>query len=189
MRLFFAIALPEESRRSLAALRDGLRESGAKASWVKTENLHLTLRFLGEAAPPAVEEACAGIARDIASLGAFTLVLQGAGAFPSLRRPEVAWAGIQAAPPALAELWRVVDAAAVAMGAPEEKRPFHPHITLGRVRMRRGGEACMERLREALCAAQDYAGGAFEVASVSLFQSSLKPGGAVYHRLREFSLQ
>ena len=126
-RLFVAIALPDGVRERLAAVQGGL--DGAR--WVDPENLHLTLRFVGE-----VDE---GVAEDLASALAglralaFPLELVGIGHFEKRGRPSALWVGV-APNPALDRLYHRVEATARRAGLPLEGRKFMPHITLARCR-------------------------------------------------------
>jgi len=116
------------------------------------------------------------------------LVAEGLGAFPSLRRPSVLWAGVRALSGDLLAVQRAAEACAAAIGLSPEPKPFHPHLTLGRVRAPRGLAPLLEAFAELAAAAPRF-GDAFPAPAVALFQSELKPGGAVYTRLEEISLQ
>lgn len=134
-RLFVALRFPEATRHAVWRAAAPLRETGAKVRWTPERQLHLTLKFLGDvpgARIPAIE---AALAVPGAASRPFGLAFEGVGAFPSLARPRVLWVGADGGPdlPALHE--RVEDALG-ALGFEPETRPFHPHVTLGRVRTR-----------------------------------------------------
>ena len=114
---------------------------------------------------------------------------RGAGAFPDLRRPSVLWAGVEALEGDLAALRAAADAAARAAGLPRDNKPFHPHITLGRVRRERPAPEALERLRETLHDARDWGPGAIDVDDVALFSSTLRPRGAVHRVLAAYALE
>ena len=184
MRAFLAIEVPDTLKQDLGALRDRLRESGTRASWVATENMHLTLRFLGDIAENDIEHLRIPVEAACATCPPIHLLINGAGAFPALRRPSVLWAGVQEASGALTELQARLESAARTIGLPPEKKPFHPHITLARIKdPRHPGD-----LPSLLEAEAHFAGGDFSTGHVSLFSSELTRQGAVYRRLREFSL-
>jgi len=184
MRTFVAIELPEAVRASLGRLRDMLRHSKAQASWVKTDNMHLTLRFLGEIDEKNLETFSARLYDSCARYAALTMFVRGTGVFPNARRPAVVWAGLEALSGDLAGIQTAVESAARAIGLPPETKPFHPHITLARIRDHRQIGDLMERLETAKTFATDD----FPVRTVALFSSELRPAGAIYRRLREFAL-
>lgn len=176
MRAFVAIALPDDVRDNLAALAQRLRAAGVKARWPRRENLHLTLRFLGDLTPEraaAVAAALAGTSRREAPL---PLAVRGVGVFPNVRRPAVVWAGVHTDGDALTRVQAAAEAAAQAAGLPAEQKPFHPHVTVGRLRdPRRPG-----RLPALLAAEEAFRGGEFLAEAVVLCESELTPKGAVY---------
>ncbi|HPO13297.1 MAG TPA: RNA 2',3'-cyclic phosphodiesterase [Candidatus Hydrogenedentes bacterium] len=184
MRAFIAIELPEAIKDSLMSIRERLRHSGAKASWVHPENMHLTLRFLGEADQDAVNKISSLLEEAYHACGPLTLAVQGLGGFPNRRKPSVVWAGMEVRSGDLSAIQAHAEHAAQTAGLPPEEKAFHPHITLARIR----DHQALGRLPETLEAAQTYYGGEFTASVVSLFSSELRPGGPVYRRLREFSL-
>ena len=133
-RLFVGVPVPGEALAACAALLDGVRarHGGRGVRWVSTENLHLTLRFLG-LLPPSLVSAMAD-AVDAAAVGAspIEVVLAGAGAFPGDRRPRAIWLGIERGADELGAISRSLDAALVLSGMASDDRPFHPHLTVAR---------------------------------------------------------
>ncbi len=184
MRVFVAVELPESVLRGLEGLRERFRGCGARASWVKTENMHLTLRFLGEIGEAALAGLGTGLRTACAGRAGLTLALKGTGVFPNPRRPSVVWAGLEAASGDLMALQRAVEGAVRAAGLGPDDKAFHPHVTLGRIRDRRR----LGSLAEVLDRTRGFSGGAFGVAHVSLFQSTLTPRGPVYECLDTYPL-
>ncbi len=184
MRVFVAVELPESVLRDLAALRERFRVCGARASWVETENMHLTLRFLGEIGEEALAGLGLGLRRACAGRAGLTLALKGTGAFPNPRRPGVVWAGLETRSGDLVVLRGAVEGAARAAGLGPDDKAFHPHITLGRIRDRRRPGT----LAEVLDVTRTFSGDAFGVSHVSLFRSTLTPRGPVYERLDTYPL-
>lgn len=125
IRLFVALELPEAHRLQLRHLQNGLPH----VRWVAPENLHLTLRFLGDVAEPVAAE----LDEELAQLeaDAFEMCLHGVGHFDSRRSARALWAGVEPSPRLLA-LQARVEAAAVCAGMAPEPRKFHPHVTLAR---------------------------------------------------------
>lgn len=176
-RLFVALAMPEDIRDRLAGPRAGL--PGAR--WVPPENLHLTLRFVGEADGAAARDAADALSRIDA--GGFDLALSGVGAFESGGRARSVWAGTEPEP-ALDALQRKVDGALARAGVRMDTRRFRPHVTLARFS---GARAA--RLGPWLAANGLFRAGPFAVEGFTLFESALGRGGSVYRPLVEFPLR
>lgn len=184
MRAFIAIEIPDAVRESMGALRDQWRDSGVRAAWVRPENMHLTLRFLGEVSHDQVARLRETLDTAYAAMPALCLAIRGAGAFPNPRRPSVLWVGVHALSGDLAAAQQCAEDAARGIGLAADNKAFHPHITLARIRdARQAGP-----VQELVAAAADFDGGAFAVETVSLFESELRPSGPLYRRLREFRL-
>jgi 2'-5' RNA ligase len=184
LRTFVAIELSRQLAVRLGRLQDQLRGHRIDIRWVRPENIHLTLKFLG--ATPAADlavlnQALAGAVRGHAP---FNLFLKGIGAFPGFDRPRVVWVGLDGQTAALQALQRAVADALMAIGFPSETRPFQGHLTLGRAK----GRVDQARLRHAAETLQSFESGPFRVDRIVLFRSDLKPGGAVYTRLRSVDL-
>lgn len=169
MRLFVALDLPDAVKDRLTALRDTL--PGAR--WTKREQMHLTLRFVGDdIAPPAVD----ALKKALAALKAspFEIRLQGVGRFPPKGAPRVLWAGVADSPP-LRALADKVEYAVRAAGVPAEKRPFSAHITAARL----GEGGTVDGWLKT------HAGFVTETIPVSafiLYSSALAPAGSTYRR-------
>lgn len=181
MRTFIAIELNQSVKEALHALSNRLRRSGVRASWVKPEAMHLTLRFLGEISEETADRIGDLLTEGYKGFTPFMIHVRGVGAFPELRKPSVVWAGVLALEGNLTQAQAVAEQAAVAVGLPPEERAYHPHLTLGRVKSRDQ----IEVLADYLSREQTFDGGAFRAMGVSLFSSKLTPKGPLYTRLRE----
>ena len=180
MRLFVALELPAAVRENLAALLKALRAVSPQTRWVRPENLHLTLKFMGEV--PETEFAVIRNALAAArSDQPVALEFRGLGFFPNEKRPRVFWAGIEASPN-LKTLAAEIDRAAEKLGIPREQRPFAPHLTLARFEP----PELPEKLRSAIeeNAAREF--GSFRTNQYLLIESKLKPSGAGYTTLESF---
>jgi 2'-5' RNA ligase len=176
MRLFLAINLPESVRQALWEAAGPLRAASFPIRWVAPESIHLTLRFLGEVAPQRQAEIVTAAEQAAEGAKPFTLGIEGFGAFPTVERPRVVWAGCEAAP-ALELLQHRVEQAMEGVGFPIEGRPFHPHLTLGRVQR----NAKRSALRDFAAALEPLAYSADVTAtSLDLMQSTLSREGARY---------
>ena len=174
MRLFAAIPLPEPARSEILGLLSRLRATGWPVRWVGDEGIHLTLKFFGEVSSDRLEVIAEAVR--YAGQGAFPLALRldDLGAFPSSQRPRVLWVGLDATP-ALELLQDRIERGGEAIGFPPEGVPFHPHITLGRVRE---GQRCPQG---ALQEYEDaYERTSFTGEQVVLYESVLTPHGPRY---------
>ena len=135
LRSFIAIALADPARSAVEAYVAQLRRAIDSVAWTPPENLHLTLKFLGDVMPARLESLAVRVAEIAAAQTPFVMTVAGVGAFPSVRCPRVLWIGVAA--PAVGSLAAAVDLACTAEGFAPETRPFHPHLTLGRVRQAR----------------------------------------------------
>ncbi|GAB4262516.1 MAG: hypothetical protein Kow0092_12940 [Deferrisomatales bacterium] len=176
VRCFVAAPLPAGLAESLAALQRRLAAAGARARWVAAPSIHLTLKFLGELDPPVFEQVCRVLREPVPMGGACRLEPRGIGAFPSLGRARVVWVGLAGEVERLARAALEIEARLEPLGIPRERRPFRPHLTLGRAR--RGG--VIQGLDKALAAGGDYRGPPFTVDQALLFESRLSPQGARY---------
>jgi 2'-5' RNA ligase len=182
IRSFVAIAPDASLRERLDEFADELaRQPDLPAlRWVRAENRHLTLRFLGSIPVERVSALLDALAKALAPHHSFALSLDSVGWFPSPARPRVLAASLRACAP-LAELAAAVEGAVVAAGCEPEPRAFRPHITLGRVRGRVRG-------LEPLCG-PSFHSAEMEVRSVKLFESVQGAGGVRYQLLGERPLR
>ena len=181
MRAFVAIELPEAIREGMGVLNDRLRRCGVRASWTRRDRMHLTLRFLGDISDEAAGRVGEHLLKGAAGLDAFRLHVSGVGAFPNLRRPSVVWAGIGPLEGGLKGAHAVAEEAAEAIGLRPDRKPFHPHVTLARIRDARDAEPLMECLRSEA----NFDGGEFHARGMSLFSSQLTPHGPIYTCVQE----
>jgi RNA 2',3'-cyclic 3'-phosphodiesterase len=141
-RLFIAVPLPAETRRSIEALVAGVRLAPEPAPgerrdphdvrWVRMDGLHVTLRFLGPTDPARLDDARAAVMAAAVGVGPFEVGLAGAGAFPNAGRPRVLWLGLGRGLAELNALTGRVAAALAEHGWPHDDRPVRPHLTLAR---------------------------------------------------------
>jgi RNA 2',3'-cyclic 3'-phosphodiesterase len=184
MRLFVAVDIPAEVRQGLASLQDRLRHAQADVSWVRPENIHVTLKFLGETDEkrlPSIREALAGVARTGAP---FSMEVVGVGSFGG-RVPRVVWVGVRDGAQPLTDLARQVERVLARLGFPKEKREFTAHLTLGRVRSPRNAQGLLAAVQEV----REERFGTIAAKAFELVQSELRPSGSVYTTLERFSLR
>jgi 2'-5' RNA ligase len=184
MRLFIAINIPDEVKEGIAGVQKRLKSAPADVHWVRTDRLHLTLKFLGETDEARLDDLAAAVARSCAGLKPFRVSVGGVGAFPAPERPRVVWLGIREGAPELTAIAGRLDEELAPLGYEKERRPFTAHLTLGRVRSRRN----LADLTKKMASLADAAAGAFEVTGVDVMRSILHPSGAEYQCLRSISV-
>lgn len=176
MRLFVALALPDVVAEGLILLQGGI--PGAR--WSTREQLHLTLRFIGEVDgrdAQAIDDALASIRAP-----RFTLELKGVGEFGG-KNPRALWAGVRDGAP-VEHLQRKVESAVQRVGVAPEERKFSAHVTLARLRA-----AQRDRIITFLASHALYASGPFEVNGFILYSSTLTPNGSLYRAERSYRLE
>ena len=160
-----------------------LRASGAPLKLVKLEQVHLTLKFLGDTEEALVPKLVDAMRRSVAGVAPFTVRIVGTGAFPNLRRMRVLWVGMEGGQP-LVDIARRLEAETEPLGYPREGRDFSPHVTLARVK----GGGNLDRARQVLEAHAKDAYGEFAIDRVRLKKSVLTPQGPIYSTVEEVPL-
>lgn len=186
IRTFVALDVSPESQSRAVKLIDRLKTSGAQVSWTARENLHLTLKFLGDVPDTRIPEVCQAVIRAAADFAPYLIHFQGAGAFPNADRPRTVWLGTDTGSETTVLLQRAIENGLYKIGFPPEQRRFVPHLTLGRVR---SGGPSQEALGSILQAAVDYDGGSTEVDEVVIYASILERTGATYEVLGRAPLE
>lgn len=175
MRLFLAVFPPLAVQIAAHAAGEALAAQGGPAvSWVKQDNLHYTLRFLGELGEDGARRAGEAGREAASDVGPFDAVIGGLGAFPNTRRARVLWVGMSEGADSLMALAKALDGALQRRGFEREKQRFSPHLTIGRVR---------EPMRDwtaALAAAPPPSPERFRVDRLTLVESKLSPKGSTY---------
>jgi len=185
-RVFCAIELPFATRvrlmEHIANLRTQLPE--ARVSWSRESNIHLTLKFIGEMSRGLVPKFELAISRAVADSAPFPLLLSGNGVFPNRRDPRVIWIGITDPTGALARLHLRLETESEKEGFPKEKRRFHPHLTLARLRHHEGARE-LAQAHEALTFPEEE----IVVNELVLIRSELSSGGSKYTTISRHALK
>ncbi|MFH1102713.1 MAG: RNA 2',3'-cyclic phosphodiesterase [Pseudomonadota bacterium] len=184
IRSFIAFELPEEIRRSIAALSDRLRSFHLKARWIRPESIHLTLKFLGRIDPAQLEPVVHVMQDAVKGVAPFDLSAKGIGVFPGVNRPRVIWVGLSGRKEALIQIQGVLQDRLASIGYQKESRPFQGHLTLGRFKE----QINPMELSKALEALGSFESPPFVLDTITLFQSELKPSGVVYTTLSSVRL-
>lgn len=179
-RLFWAVNLPPDVKATLARLQARLHHPGLNAKWVEQENLHLTLKFLGDTGISLVSAMVGAVRQRVTGSGAFSLKFTGCGTFG--RPPRVLWVGVQGDTARLRSIQMRVDAACRELGFEPEKKGYAPHLTIAR--LREGG------LPQGVAAAAAAVGtlATVRVVDIHLVRSVLTPRGPHYTVLDSIEL-
>ena len=190
LRTFIAIELDEELLGHLVRVQDRLRTQVAPRSvrWVRPEGVHLTLKFLGDTLPDQVDAVKVALDRAASEVSPFTFTMGGVGCFPNTHRPRVVWVGLQEPTGTLSRLRDAVESHVAPLGFPTENRPFHPHLTLGRVQ-RYASKSEVRQVGEVVASSAVGTLDEMRVIRVSYIKSDLRPSGAVYTTLHEAQFQ
>ncbi len=164
--------------KNILEVRSELQERLTGIRWVAQENLHFTLKFLGPVEDKKVAVIMRALEEALRPIRCFSLEGKGIGVFPKIRRARVLWIGLNGQ--GLHGLAEAVETALEPLGFQRDNRDFAPHLTLGRWR---NPGLQWEKLREQIEKWQDYPFGDSKIDEVDLFQSVLKPTGAVYSPL------
>ncbi len=184
MRCFVAIRIPQAVRSLLVRVQEALGRAGADVKWVEEENLHLSLKFLGELSEDGVGRLSALLSAEALRWPRLRLAYAGVGAFPERGAPRVVWAGCSGDLEKAAGLAAALERAAEQVGVPRENRLFVAHVTLGRVKSTR-------RLRPLAAAIENQREAAFgseEAGEFVLYRSTLTPEGPIYEEVASFAM-
>ncbi len=182
LRAFIAVEIPHEIQQAIYKATSSFRQAAEPLiRWVPPENMHLTLKFLGDVSPSNVDMLTQMLRLEADSSHCFEIRVGGIGSFPNPRRPRVIYIGIQA-PAGLEALQHGVESATNRLGYESEDRAFSPHLTIGRVKQD-ASASDQQKIRLALENIRIDLLGTARVDSVHLFKSDLKPSGSVYTKL------
>jgi 2'-5' RNA ligase len=199
-RTFIAIELPADIRLQIKTYVDQLRSAfpGVRASWSREDNLHLTLKFLGDVPVSRIDDLSQACAEAAGKVDPFELAISGCGTFPPHGKPKVLWIGVRYAgvPSAsgslaptsdtrdpLVSLHLTIESGCAAAGFARESRPYHPHLTIARIREARDSRALAEHHQQCSFAAQ-----MFRVAEIVILRSELSSKGSKHTPLSRHEL-
>lgn len=183
LRTFIAIEIENsEVLRKLIQVRNTLLASGADIKPVEDENIHLTLRFIGEIPAGLVGMICSEITG--LRYEKFKIHVKGIGAFPSFNRPRVIWAGVEDGSDKVINIHKQVEKIIRRLGIPPEREEFTPHITIARVKSMRGLEALIKTLNQLINVEFGYS----DVTRVYVKKSVLTPSGPIYSNICQVDL-
>jgi 2'-5' RNA ligase len=181
MRTFIAIELPTEIKTILSNMQNELKQAHGDIKWVKPENIHLTLKFLGEIEQDLIKKICSILEATAQKYPSFSLYLSKLGAFPKLQYPRVIWISVTNDQIAI-NIAQDLEKELLRIGLPAESRPFSTHITLGRLRSGLNRKALVEKL-ELINKDIALPGPEFNILGLTLFKSTLTPQGPIYEAI------
>jgi RNA 2',3'-cyclic 3'-phosphodiesterase len=184
-RLFLALDIPEEVKEIISAGMEGLRDMLPGARWVKTGNLHITLKFIGDYEEARLESLVREIRASVERCTGFMASLGGCGAFPSAAKTRILWVGMSTAAEEARAVARKLDARLERVGVKREKRPFKGHITLARMKKPGDCTCLLKSLASGLEGLSDHM---FYAGEVVLYRSILGPESPTYIALERMPL-
>ena len=175
IRTFIAVDLPQDIKMTLDGMIAPFRADGAGVSWVRAENLHITLRFLGDVEEDSIPGLVKHIKTDIYGFGKFELTISGLGGFPNLKTPRVIWADTSKGRDRLRDLATSVEMACIEAKFGRADKRFMAHLTIGRVKSPSGLNKLLVKVQKT-----SFEAGPFEIGAVTIFKSDLSPAGPKY---------
>jgi 2'-5' RNA ligase len=185
IRTFVGVEVSSSTRASAYRIVQRLESTGAGYKWVRKDNLHITLNFLGDVDETIVPDVCKAIRQSVSRVPAFRVVSSGLGSFPSRQRPQVVWIGTHDGIESMIELNSRIADGLDDYRFPRENREYQPHLTLGR--LRRGG-TWNQSLTDLLNKFESYDAGATDVREIVVFSSFLEGDGPTYTAMARIEL-
>ncbi len=186
VRTFVAVEIPSEVKDRAGQLIARLSTTPAKVKWVGREQMHWTLKFLGDVDMRDIPKICEAVARAVEPLSPFDVEARGAGAFPDPRRPRTVWLGVGEGSQQMVNLHDAIERELARLGYRAENRRFRPHLTIGRVRSSPEGSDELGQLIEQHA---DFESGLSTVYEVVIFSSELGRDGPTHEPLGHAELQ
>ena len=181
IRTFIALELPPAVISLLHKVQQDLKRMNIRARWVRPENIHLTLKFLGDINPGDIEKIGTAMVGAAIEFPPVTLTVRGIGVFPRIKRPRVIWMGLGGDIRSLLALQSRLELELAETQFPKDKRSFKAHLTLGRIKQPVNPAVIRQMIGEYASLKSDE----FTCDQVFLIKSDLKPSGAVYSKLKQ----
>jgi len=179
IRTFIALNLPKNIISSIRKIQEDIKSYAFKVRWVNLENIHLTLKFLGNINYTDIERISETIMTTVNGYAPISLAVKGVGVFPNIKRPRVIWVGITGQIEKLTDIQKDIEENLEKIGFPQEKRPFKGHLTVGRIK----GKIDSKKLLDAMKKFEKFESELFIADKIFLFKSDLKSTGSVYTEL------
>ncbi len=185
IRCFIAIPLPKEIQAHLSQFQNYFKTLNIHARWVPPENIHLTLKFLGDIESSSITQIRKNLNSIIKNLKKFEVLLSEPGVFPNYSRPRVFWVGLEDPEDQLQQLNQSIEKTLEEIGFPKEKKQFSPHLTLARIKSSKNVDRFLEEVKTFKLTPLKT----FEISKINLYRSKLTRQGPVYTVLEKFCLE
>ncbi len=184
VRSFIAIPTPEEVKTILTKIQSKLKSIDSEVKWEPADKLHITLKFFGDVDNNILPSLISEVVEQCCNQKSFSLIYGELGCFPNLKEPRIVWAGSKNEDGLLEPLKKIIDEIGKKYGFEPEKREFHPHITLGRVKGRRNIPSLIKTLQSIT-----FVPRTFLIDELYFMKSELRPSGSVYIKLQSIILK
>jgi len=185
LRTFIAVSLPSSVLTGIEKLVRSFQSHGDGVNWVETNNLHITLKFLGDTPLNDLPKLINTVTQSIQHTDSFDVALHGIGVFPNWESPKTIWIGCREGADELRQLAESINKDLIPLGFPIESRRFSPHLTIGRVKKTTREAPLMSMLAEQ----RDRSFGSCSVSEVQIFSSELTRKGPIYDELAAIPLR
>lgn len=182
MRTFIAVEIPAEIKEKIGRYIDSLRGSFKNVKWVSPENLHLTIKFLGEVKEKDLGALIKCMEPILSDFSAFDLALEHTGFFPSFKNPKVIWIGSDGGADNLLDIFQELEHCLENIGFDRDSRMFSPHLTIGRVKRYNSKNSTGSNFDGDI---PEFDPVKFNVNGIVLIKSTLTPQGPIYEKLYE----
>ena len=186
MRTFIAVEIPKDIQEAIGDYIDSIRESFKDVKWVSPENLHLTIKFLGEVKESDLKNLSGCVEKAASDFSPFSIDLSNIGFFPSSKNLKVIWIGTDGGADNLLDLFQELENFLENLGFDREARAFSPHLTIGRVKKKKKHKYHVNINPEEL---PEFKSVKFYVKSIAIIKSILTPQGPIYEKLYEGKLK
>ncbi|MDO8885430.1 RNA 2',3'-cyclic phosphodiesterase [Candidatus Oleimmundimicrobium sp.] len=184
LRLFVALELPSHLKHEMAWFKNETHKEIKDVKWVSEENLHITLKFLGNCEEELLPEIESGLKNSLKKFSPFDFYINGLGVFPSIKRARVLWVGIKSGGENIVKLQQAIEENFAKIGFAKDEKIFFPHITFARLKNLYNVEKFFEKIE-----AKGFSESRVEVSNISLLRSSLMSQGPVYEKILELKLK
>jgi len=184
IRTFIAIEIETKVKDDIAVWQSKLKKVADGVKWVDKNNIHITLKFLGNIEESQITDIKKAIEKSIEGIKSFEIEIKGEGCFPNINRPRVIWIGVERGKDILKEIAKNLENECEKLGFKKEKRPFSPHLTIGRVKRFMKSLTMLRKFLEE----NDFPAKKFTATEIVLMKSDLKPTGPVYTPIEKIKL-
>jgi len=181
IRCFLALTIPKEAQAELASIQKSLQTHGAKARWVKADNIHITLRFLGNRPVKKIEQITKDLPLFCPNFRPFKITIHTLDGFPDLSNPKVIWTGISNGSDSILKIYDRINEGLARLGIPKEHEKFIPHLTLARCKTSEESLLTAAAIKKFRISPVDT-----EIKAITFYKSALSSHGPTYETIQTF---